>query len=157
MLTVRDLLAAARAAQGLPSNYALAKLIDARERDMSRWQNGHNVPTAAVVVRLAELAQLDPAQVLPAIEAQRPGDAHVREVWRRAADLAERAAAVAVCAVLALCFAGGFDGAAPMAQQAGGVSVAALTVYTLWCVLARAFGLTGRGVNPPPWAPKCGA
>lgn len=131
MLTIRDLLAAARTAQGLPSNYALAKVLDVRERDLSRWQNGHNVPADAVVVRLAELAKLDPAEVLPAIAALRPQDDQVRAFWRRAAQLAERGAAVAVCAILALCIThGGGDGGALVEAGAGGLWIGHFTVYT---------------------------
>jgi hypothetical protein len=99
-MTARELLAAVRAAQGIPSNYALAKLLDVRERDLSRWNNGHNVPNDPIVVRLAELAGLDPAQVLPAIAAQRTTDTALRSVWERSALLAARGSGLAV-AVLA--------------------------------------------------------
>jgi transcriptional regulator with XRE-family HTH domain len=118
MLTVRDLLAAARAAQSLPSNYALAKLLDVRENDVSRWQNGRNIPSPAMVVRLAELAKLDPADVLPAIEAERAGDDVVRAAWARAAKRLQVAGLAAVAAILSLWIGGGPDGGATLALAA---------------------------------------
>jgi hypothetical protein len=148
MLTVQDLITAARQAQGVPSNYALAKLLDVREKDLSRWWNGHHVPAPAVVVRLAQLAQLDPAAVLPSIEALRSShDADTRAMWARAAELAERGAAVAVCAGLALALQSPAPGAAPMVDQAGGGVLDALTVYTLLRILGRLIAPAQRGVK----------
>lgn len=116
MLTVRDLLSAARSAQSLPSNYALAKLLEVRENDVSRWHNGRNIPAPAMVVRLAQLAQLDPAEVLPAIEAQRSTDEAVRAAWARAAQRLALASVAVVCAVLSLFIGGGPDGGALVAM-----------------------------------------
>jgi plasmid maintenance system antidote protein VapI len=156
MLTVRDLITAARVAQGLPSNYALANRMQVRERDVSRWFNGHHVPADAMVLRLAELAGLDPAAVLPTIAALRTDDARLRAAWRRAADLAERAAAVAACAILALCVPAILGASAPMAKTGAGPQLGALTVYTLLRILGAlvdpARGSVKRPGRDPIWA-----
>jgi hypothetical protein len=162
---VQRLLLAARVAQGLTSNYALSKVLDVRENDVSRWWNGHNLPSTAMVVRLAQLAELDAAHVLPTIEALRTSDADTRAAWHRLAELAERAAAVAACAILALCITEGppdagalVAGAVSTADDAGltvdtlqriAAGAGALTVYTLWRVLCGLFDPSQRGVNRP--------
>jgi hypothetical protein len=92
MITARDLLAAVRTAQAWPSNYVLARELGLREKDVSRWNTGANVPADAMALRLAELAGLDAAYVLASMHAQRCTDEALRPVL---ATIAERARAVA--------------------------------------------------------------
>lgn len=145
MLTVRDLLTSARAAQSLPSNYALAKLLQVRENDVSRWHNGRNIPAPAMVVRLAQLAQLDPAEVLPAIEAQRAGDEAVRAAWARAAQRLQLAGLAACAVILSLWIGGGPDGGALLALGALAVPIEWQSAfYTLCAVAAVALASRAR-------------
>lgn len=151
MLTVRELLAAARAAQSLPSNYALAKLLAVRENDVSRWHNGRNIPAPAMVVRLAHLAQLDPAAVLPAIEAQRATDEAVRAAWARAARRLALASVAGIAAILSLWIGGGPDGGALLALGALAIPVdSELLFYTL-CAVAAVFLVSRARGYAPTW------
>lgn len=82
MLTVPALLAQARAHQGIPSNYRLAKVLGVTEHAVSSWQNGRRVPDDEMSVRLAELAALPPGRVLAAMHALRePEGTPLRAAW----------------------------------------------------------------------------
>lgn len=135
MLTTRDLLAAVRDAQAIPSNYRLARLLDVPEKTVQRWNSGKHTPDDAMTVRLAELAGLDPAEVLTSIYAQRTTEPALRELWHKIADRMHAAGVAALAVILSLWIGGGPDGAAmaatPGAVNGAQVCVTALTVYTL--------------------------
>lgn len=113
MLTTRDLLAAVKARHNIPSNYALAKFLEVRENDVSRWNTGKNTPNDAMAVRLAELAGMDPTVVLSAMQAARCNDDALRPIWERIAESIQRSAAV-----VGLVVAGAFSSAPNPAQAA---------------------------------------
>lgn len=131
-MNTRDLLAAVRTAQQLPSNYALAKLLDVREKDVSRWNTGANTPTDAMVLRLCDLGGLDPAEVLPSIMAERTTDEALRSIWHR---VAERASATAAAALLGITFTGGPDAGA--AVRTDGTPTNAQGSVCILCQLLR--------------------
>lgn len=93
-MEARDLLTAVRTAQGIASNYRLARTLDVPEKTVQRWNTGHHAPDAAMARRLAELAGLDPDVVAAAMQAQRAHDPAERAQWLRIAD---RLRAVAAC------------------------------------------------------------
>ena len=116
-MTGKELLSAVRTAQGLPSNYALARAVGIPERSLQRWNTGSHTPDDATAARLAELAGLDPDSVVAAMHAQRAADDQERSRWERIARRLEGsgvAAALAVCAVLSLWTSGGPDGGASL-------------------------------------------
>lgn len=102
MISSRDLLAAARAAQGIPSNYRLSRVLDVPERSVQRWNTGKHTPDDPVAVKLAEMAGLDPAYVLASMYAQRSAEGPLQQVWATIAQRAQAAAAVALTAILSV-------------------------------------------------------
>lgn len=111
-MTVRDLLAAVRAAQGLPSNYALARFLNVPEKTVQRWNVGANAPDDAMAARLAELAGFDADMVVASMHAERAHEPAERARWERIAGRLATAAVLAVCAVLSLWTTGTPDGGA---------------------------------------------
>lgn len=98
-MTPKDLLAAVRTAQGIPSNYRLARVLDVPDKTVQRWQVGANAPDAAMGERLAKMAGLDPDVVVAAMQAFRERDPIERARWER---IAERLRAVAACCLAAI-------------------------------------------------------
>lgn len=98
MLTTAELLGLAKDRQGIPSNYRLAKVLDIPINTISRWNTGKTKPDDDMCVRLAELAGLDPGQVVASIRAERCEPGPMRDVW---AGVAERLARVGVAAAMA--------------------------------------------------------
>ena len=90
MLSTSQLLAAAKQAQGIQSNYRLARILGTTDNTLSRWHSGRVIPDDAYAVRLAQLAGLDPGYVVAAMRAFREKDEHMRSIWM---DMAERLAA----------------------------------------------------------------
>lgn len=127
-----ELLAAVRTAQGIPSNYRLARILGVTDKTVSRWQGGENAPDDPMTERLAALAGLDPDLVVVSMRAHREHTPEGRARWERIAQRLERAA-VALCAVLAV-FASPQDSAASTYDSRG--QGQGLTVYTL-CAVAR--------------------
>lgn len=116
MITTRELLAAVRAAQGIPSNYRLARLIDVPDTTVQRWNTGRNLPDDLMCVRLAELAGLDPSAVVAAIHAERAAAGPERELWTRIAERLQHGA-IAAAVILSMGFwGGGPDGGAMAAE-----------------------------------------
>ena len=80
MLTTFDLLTAAKANSGIPSNERLARILDVPDNTVVRWNTGRNKPDDEMVRRLAELAGLDPAPVVAAIRAERAAPGPMRDL-----------------------------------------------------------------------------
>lgn len=118
MITSRELLTAVRTAQGIESNYRLARFLDVPEKTVQRWNTGKNTPEDPMVVRLCELASLDPAEVLPAMYAQRAAEGPMAAVWERIAARTQASVATAAGVVLSLFVGGGPDAGAMAATPA---------------------------------------
>jgi hypothetical protein len=155
MITSRDLLAAVRAAQGIPSNYALSRFLDVREKDLQRWNTGKNTPNDAMLLRLCDLANLDPITVVPAIHAERAGDEAMRSVWERIARRVESAGAVSAAVILsALITATPDAGAMPsQAAQAPNLSNEGGSVYYVKSIARRLRRWFARVIPPTVQAP----
>ena len=102
MLTTFDLLSAAKANSGIPSNYRLARILDVPDNTVVRWNTGRNKPDDEMVRRLAELAGLDPAPVVAAIRAERAAPGPMRDLWSGMAAMLSKASATAALAVVAV-------------------------------------------------------
>jgi hypothetical protein len=100
MLTTKDLLAAAKKAQGIPSNYRLARVLDVPDGTVQRWHTGKNIPNDAMVLRLAEMAGLDADEVLAAIYCERTAEPEMKGVWERIAKRLHAAQAVVLAVIL---------------------------------------------------------
>lgn len=87
MHTTHALLDAAKAAQGITSDYKLAMLLNATSTSVvSNYRLGRSNPDDATCVKLASLAGLDVGYVLACAHAQRAKDEVTREVWRSVAE-----------------------------------------------------------------------
>ena len=102
MLTTFDLLTAAKANSGIPSNERLARILDVPDNTVVRWNTGRNKPDDEMVRRLAELAGLDPAPVVAAIRAERAAPGPMRDLWSGMAAMLSKASATAALAVVAV-------------------------------------------------------
>lgn len=107
MLTTRDLLAAVKTAQSIPSNYRLARLLDVPEGTVQRWNTGRNLPDDLMAARLAELAGLDVAEVVASIHAERAAEGPARDLWKSIAERLHAAGAPALAVILSVLFLGG--------------------------------------------------
>ena len=110
-MTPADLIAAVRAAQGIPSNYRLARVLDVPEKTVQRWNVGANAPDDAMAERLAHLAGFDADMVLAAMQAHRASSEADRARWQRIADRLAHAPALALAALVV-----GFGVASPDAS-----------------------------------------
>lgn len=102
MLTTRDLLGAVKAAQGIPSNYRLARVLDVTEGTVQRWHTGKNQPDDAMAARLAGMAGLDIGYVVASMHAERAQEDGARKLWEQIAQRLQAAAAVMVTAIVSL-------------------------------------------------------
>lgn len=104
----KALLAAVRAAQGIPSNYRLARVLGVPDNTVQRWNTGSNTPDDLMAARLAQLADLDPGSVVAAMHAQRAAAPEERALWERISErlaaTASTAAAVILSALLGVTF-----------------------------------------------------
>ena len=149
-MTPRELLAHVRQAQGLPSNYALARVLGMPDTTLQRWNTGSNAPDDATAARLAEMAGLDPDVTVAAMHAARAHSDAERARWERIARRLQVAAAGAFAAILSLWITGDPDAGAYLLA-----GVAALPVgnafdglYIAACCVAAATLVTARR---PPW------
>jgi hypothetical protein len=87
MLSISDLLTAAKRGAGIPSNYRLARVLDLTDSAVQRWSTGRGVPDDAQAHRMAMMAGMDPGYVIAAVRALREKDPTLRAVWE---DMAAR-------------------------------------------------------------------
>lgn len=102
MLSTRDLLSAVKAAQGLPSNYALARFLKVTDVTVANWHHGRTCPDDEMGAKLAALAGLDEGFVVASMHAERAQNEGARQVWQRIAQRLQAAAAVMVTAIVSL-------------------------------------------------------
>lgn len=152
MLTTRELLAQVRHAQGLPSNYALARALGFSEKSIQRWNTGAHTPDDETAARLAELAGLDPDAVVAAMHAERAQSEGERQRWHRIAERLRSATAAAV-ALACLGFTGGPDGGAQAAPAAERVASTLLIMSTVARWIGRR--LTLKIGAPAPMLRAC--
>ena len=81
---------AAKKAQKVATDYALAKTIGINKARISDWQNGKSWPDAYACAKLAEAANLEPMKVLADIEAQREKNPAKAKFWRSILGKGER-------------------------------------------------------------------
>jgi len=79
--STQTLMRLAKARQGIPSNYKLRQVLQVCEPTVTRWNQGRGAPTNALAIRMARMAEIDPALVLARISADRAQDEEEREIW----------------------------------------------------------------------------
>lgn len=73
------------------SDYALAKFLDVKQPTVSRWRLGKNHLDDDVALRVAQLLELDPGQVLAWVHAERCKSPEARRALLHLASLARTA------------------------------------------------------------------
>lgn len=101
-MNTRELIAAVKAAQGITSDYRLARFLGVTDQTVGNWQHGRRRPDDETAIRLAGLAGLDPDAVLVALYEERATDEASRAAWARIASRLARAGVAGVVAVLAV-------------------------------------------------------
>lgn len=147
MSYVHELLTAAKAAQGIPSNYRLARVLGVTDNTLNNWQAGRVAPGDAQAVRLAQMAGIDPAHVLARLAAERAKDDASRAVWQQLADRI-KAGALAGVVGLVVGVSGGPDAIAAAPSPEGG---AVGGLYIMFNRARRLLQRLARLVNPPMW------
>lgn len=109
MLTVQGLIDAAKAAQGIPSNYRLARVLGVTELTVANWKHGRKAPDDGAALRLAAMAGLDPAQVLAAVHAARATDPTIAAAWASMAARLQQAGAAVLTVILSVLVSGSPD------------------------------------------------
>jgi len=147
-----ELIDAAQAAQGLPSDYALAARLGTTRAALSSYRTGRSKPDDTTAAKLAEMAGLDPGQVIAWMHADRAKDPAARAMWESIAERLKAGAATAACAILAAGISGSPDAQARVSVEKSAqmtAEAAQLTAYTLSRLLngrkaaAAAIGPTG--------------
>ena len=88
MKTVADLLDAAKVAQELPSDSALARAVGVTRGSISNWRNGVSLPDPVACAALAGLTGEPLARVLGIVGEARAISREEKAVWRRLATTA---------------------------------------------------------------------
>ena len=81
MLSTVDLFNLARFEQGGVSDYRIAQLLGLRPHQISGYRHTSVKPSNPVVMRLAALCDLDPAEVIAWVNLERATTPEDREVW----------------------------------------------------------------------------
>lgn len=87
----REYLDALRAHLNLPSDYAVAKVLNTTRATVSTYRTGRHTFDDATALRVAELLGIDPQRVVADMHAERAKDERVRAFWQQ---IAATAAAV---------------------------------------------------------------
>lgn len=87
MISVSELLVAAKSAHAIQSNYRLARVLDTTDNTLYRWTSGKGVPDDTHAVKLADMAGLDRGYVIAAMRALRETNDELRAEWE---DMARR-------------------------------------------------------------------
>ena len=94
-----DLIDAAKARQGWPSDYRLGKVLGVTSQTVSQWRSGVSYPELLSIYRLAEFAGQEPAAVVASIEyerAQRNGRSDAAGAWEAMLSRLSTATAAAI-------------------------------------------------------------
>lgn len=102
-LTIDALLDRVREAQGLKSDYQMAKVTGFSIQKIGNWRHGRVLPDEKACQTLAVAAGLDPYVVIAQVHALRTKDSAARAIWERIAERLQVAAhglAAAIFSVL---------------------------------------------------------
>lgn len=100
MQTTIDFLKAVKAAQGLTSDYQLAKFLGITQQSVSLLMLGKTFLGDETAIKVADCLKIYPALVLANIHAERAKGEVEKRVWT---DLVKRLGGIAAALVLAIC------------------------------------------------------
>lgn len=78
-----EYLDAVKAKLDLPSDYAAAKHLRVTRAAVSRYRNGDGTFDDTTAVRAAEILEIDPMEVIAAMNVERARDDETRALWER--------------------------------------------------------------------------
>lgn len=79
-------------AKGVPSDYALAKLLNVRQQTVSNYRSGRTQMSDEIALRVAEALGRPAAAVLAQLAAERAKNPEVAKVWKDAVKVLSRGA-----------------------------------------------------------------
>lgn len=153
MLTTSDLLAAVKHAQGIPSNYRLARIIGVTDATVANWKHGRNLPDDPMCERLAQMAGLDPAYVIASIYAERAANDDSKRIWSGIAKRLQGLAAGLATVIVSVWISWLAPGDAQAAVRFGGAvnnEVHALYIVANWLRVVAAWLRQARRVLGTP-------
>ena len=80
--TTTDLLDEIREIKGLPSDYAVAKLLDVRTQTITSYRTGRTQMSDEMALRATRVLGRPPAPVFAQLAADRAADLEVKKVWQ---------------------------------------------------------------------------
>ena len=83
MKTTIDYLEELKTKRNLPSDYAISKLLGVSHTRVSNYRVGRSHFDDEMALKVAELLEIDPAEVLAAMQAERTKCPQAKEVWKR--------------------------------------------------------------------------
>ncbi|MDN7873884.1 DUF3693 domain-containing protein [Burkholderia aenigmatica] len=84
MKSTIEYLDAVKTVLNLPSDYAAAKHLHVTRAAVSRYRNGDGAFDDTTALRVAEILDVDPLEVIAAANAERARDDETRRLWERA-------------------------------------------------------------------------
>jgi transcriptional regulator with XRE-family HTH domain len=148
MQTTNEFLNAAKVKLHLPSDYALTKRLGLSENAVGNYRKGRTRLDDRVVIRLADILEVDPAYIMACVYAERAGDDEtLRGVWATVAGKFARAeqklqpylkaAAAFLLMVLLSAFSGGPDGGAQAATRVNAASPSQVQTAGPVCIMSN--------------------
>jgi hypothetical protein len=147
MQTTNEFLDAVKAKLGIASDYKLTKALGLSANAVGHYRSGRSRLDDRVVVRVAELLEVDPAYVMACVYAERAGSEELRGVWadmaakyRRAEQKLQpylKAAAAFLLMVLLSAFSGGPDGGAQAATRVNAASPSQVQTAGPVCIMSN--------------------
>jgi len=99
-MNTADYMARLRELAARPTVYAVAQLLDLPEQTVRNYAKGKSCPDTFGCVRIAELLDLDPMQVIADVEAEREKDEGRRARWRELSRKLGGSALVVICSTM---------------------------------------------------------
>lgn len=114
METARDLLIACKGVLHVETDYKLAKAMDMHNGLMSDYMAGKRIPDVYACMRIAEILDRDPLEIIALVEAERAKNDKRRAFWHLFLQRAgKRAAAVTLALAFGFSLVSGFAAGSP--------------------------------------------
>lgn len=82
MRTTVEFIDALKARNGVPSDYALAKVLGVTQQTVSRWRVGKDFLGDSTAITVGKLLQIDPAYILACSHAERARQEPEKAIWQ---------------------------------------------------------------------------
>lgn len=110
MKTTADYLDALRVRLAVPSDYALAEKLDMSKQHIHKFRKMHGSFSEEMSLRVADILEIDPAEIILAMHYQREKNAAAKQVWERIyKSMTAVAAVLAIIAIMPIISVGTFS------------------------------------------------